>query len=187
MTVNVFNRTLNDEMSAIQTLVSWIREQEEERLWNTIQNLSSKPELMEAVYADDVKKIMDFAQVSLRQINQDSIAAVNAEIIRVLIVIIICSISVMLLVAIAAGMIGTRISQPIRKVTDYAKQVADGNLNASLSINNKGEIGQLASTFEKTVSSLIKSIRKEEALNKVIISELNVKKDLLLKLKQQAK
>jgi len=181
MTINLFNRTINNEMSAVQTLVSWIHEQEEERLWYTIQNLSSKPELMEAVYADDVKKIMDFAQLSLRQINQDSIAAANAEIIRVLIIIIICSVSVMILVAIAAWIIGNRITRPIRNVTDYALEIADGNLDATISVKSNDEVGQLAEALAKTVKSLISSIRKEKALLKKVWKNSDEKMDLLIK------
>ncbi|MCL2821244.1 MAG: hypothetical protein FWD38_10565 [Oscillospiraceae bacterium] len=113
MTINLLNRTINDEMSAVQSLLSWIHEQEEERLWHTINTLNSKPEFMEAVYADDVKKIMDFAQMSLRQINSNTIAAANAEIIRVFGITIACSIIVILLVAITAGLIGRKISRGI--------------------------------------------------------------------------
>ena len=187
MTVNLFNRTINNEMSAVQTLVSWIHEQEEERLWYTIQTLSTKPELLEAVYAEDVKKIMDFAQLSLRHINQDTIAVANAEKIRVLTVTTICSISVMILTAIAAGIIGNRITRPIRSVTNYALEVADGNLDATISLNNNDEVGHLAETFANTVSSLIGSIRKEEALHKIIRAEADKLRKMLDKSNEEQK
>jgi len=164
MTFNLLNNTLNDEMSSIQALVSWINQQQEERLWNTIETLAEKPELAEAVYSDDVKKVMDFAQMSLRQINADSLAAAKTELINVIIIIIISSIGVMSIVAIAAGLIGRRITRSIRKINDYAIQVADGNLNAKLEVTGNNDMAQLADIFKNTVSSLINEIKRTDEL-----------------------
>jgi len=182
MTSNLLKRTLNNEMAAMQSLVGWIHEQEEGRLWHTIQVLAATSETVETAYAEDVSKIMEFAQLSLRQISANSITAANAEAIRVLIIIILCSLSVMFLIALAAGLIGNRIARPIRKLTDYAVQIADGNHNASLSVHNNDEMGQLANAMEATVSSLLKKLRDARAFNEFMKQELDAKNDLQIKM-----
>jgi len=187
MTVNIFTRALRDEMSAVQSIFSWIQEQEEERLWYIIQNLSTAPELLETVYADDVEKIMDFAQISLQQINNSTLTTANSEIIRILVITVSCAIGVMFIIAVTAGLTGRQITKSIKKVIDYALQVANGDFNAALSVDSKDEVGQLADAFKNTVLSLKKSLYKEEVFNKIIRKDLEVKKDLLLKLKLMLK
>ncbi len=44
--------------------------------------------------------------------------------------------------------------RPLRYLTDAAKRIAAGNLDVSIQCNSKDEIGVLAESFEKTVSSL---------------------------------
>jgi len=170
MTANLFNRTLNNEINAMQSLVAWINEQEEQRLWQTIDTLAANPELAETVYNDDVRKVMEFAQISLRQINADSIATANAELIRVLIIIIICSILVMFLVALFAAIVGNRISRSIKN--DYGNDDNDDNdanknLNIALSIKSN-EMKQLANVLENKVLSLVNSLSETEKVNEAI-------------------
>jgi len=167
MTVNLFNRTLNNEMSSMQALVTWINEQEEERLWQTIDTLAANPELAETVYTDDVRKVMEFAQISLRQINTDSIAAANAELVKIFLTVIICSILVMFLVALIAGVVGRKISRSIQNSSDEKKHIADKNLNAALSIKSN-EMKQLANILEGKVLSLVKNISETEEINEAI-------------------
>ena len=109
MTINLFNRTLNNEMLSAQSLISWINEQEEERLWQTLDTLASNPELARAVYKDDVKNVMEFAQISLRQINEMSVNTANIELINIFIISIICTVILMILVAVAAGLTGRQL------------------------------------------------------------------------------
>jgi len=114
MILNLFNRTINNEMLSVQSLISWINEQEEERLWQTLETLSSNPELARAVYKDDVKNVMEFAQISLRQINETSINTANIELINILIIIIICTVIVLILVAVVAGLTGRQITRSLQ-------------------------------------------------------------------------
>ena len=167
MTVNLVDRTFNNEMSSMQALVKWINEQEEERLWQTINTLATNPELAETIYTDDVRKVMEFAQISLRQINADSIATANAELIRVLIVVIICSILVMLTVALVAGIIGKKISSSLQNDSDNDDHNSNLNLNAALSIKSN-EMKKLANVLEDKVLSLVKNINEAEEINEAI-------------------
>jgi len=167
MTVNLVDRTFDNEMSSMQALVKWINEQEEERLWQTINTLAANPELAETIYTDDVRKVMEFAQISLRQINADSIATANAELIRVLIVVIICSILVMLTVALVAGIIGKKISSSLQNDSDNDDHNSNLNLNAALSIKSN-EMKKLANVLEDKVLSLVKNINEAEEINEAI-------------------
>jgi len=167
MTVNLFNRTLNNEMTSMQTLVTWINEQQEERLWQTIDTLASNPELAETIYTDEVRKVMEFAQISLRRINTDSIASANSELIRVLIVVIICSILVMFMVALVAGIVGKKISSSLQNDSDNDDNDSKKNLNAALSIKSN-EMKQLAKVLEDKVLSLVKNIGETDKINEAI-------------------
>lgn len=51
--------------------------------------------------------------------------------------------------------ISTGIARPIRKVTQAATEIADGNFDVTLSVNSKDEIGQLAVAFNRTLERLV--------------------------------
>jgi len=168
MTVNLFNRTLNNEISSVQALVSWINEQEKERLWQTIETLSSNPELAQAVYADDVKNVMEFAQISLRQINETSISNVNTELTGVLIIVIICSVFVIALVALIAGFTGSRITRSIKKNSENTATSSDSNISNIASIKNINEEKHHINYLDNKVLLRIKKMRDAEKKNEII-------------------
>jgi len=168
MTVNLFNRILNNEMSSVQALVSWISEQEEERLWQTIETLASNPELAQAVYADDVKNVMEFAQISLRQINETSKSNVNTELIRVLIITIICSVLVMSLVAFIAGLTGNRITRSITSKIENTDKPSDSSISNVVSIKSIDEKKHLTSITENKILSRISKVRNTEKINEAV-------------------
>jgi len=64
---------------------------------------------------------------------------------------------ILLLLAVSAVTIfvSSKIVNPIKKVTDVAQKIADGNFDVSLSINSKDEVGQLAGAFNLTIEKLI--------------------------------
>ncbi|PKM73523.1 MAG: methyl-accepting chemotaxis protein [Firmicutes bacterium HGW-Firmicutes-16] len=65
-------------------------------------------------------------------------------------------IALLLLVAAAVTIfLSGTIVNPIKKVTDVAQRIADGNFDVSLSINSKDEVGQLAGAFNLTIEKLI--------------------------------
>jgi len=51
--------------------------------------------------------------------------------------------------------ISGRIARPIRKITDAALEIAEGNFNIDLKVNSKDEVGRLADAFNKTISQLV--------------------------------
>lgn len=61
-----------------------------------------------------------------------------------------------LLVAIAASYFAaTSITKPIRKITDVAEEIAEGNFDVELNIKSQDEVGHLANAFNRTVDSLV--------------------------------
>jgi len=90
----------------------------------------------------------------------------NREMNNVLTIIAICSIAVMVIVAFLAGIIGNNIAKPIGKVTDYAVEVSEGNLDTSLCIQSKNEIGLLVGALNKMVSTLNERIHEAEDAHK---------------------
>lgn len=63
---------------------------------------------------------------------------------------------VTLLVAIAASYFAaTSITKPIRKITDAADEIAEGNFDVELNVKSKDEVGHLAIAFSRTVDRLI--------------------------------
>lgn len=60
-----------------------------------------------------------------------------------------------LIIAIFISMrFASRISKPIKKVTDVAHEIADGNFDVVLDITSNDEIGDLSNSFNRTVSRL---------------------------------
>jgi methyl-accepting chemotaxis protein len=104
----------------------------------------------------------------------------NNETNRVLMIVILCSLGIIFIIILAASILGSRISKPIRKVTDYAVQVADGNLDVTLDVQSKDEVGLLVGALRAMVITLKERILKEEALNASALQELTEKKELLL-------
>jgi len=86
----------------------------------------------------------------------------QAETNRVLVTVIFCSLGIMLLIALMAGLQGNRVALSIRKVVDYAAQVAYGDLDASLSMHGRDELGVLANALRVMVTTLKERILQSE-------------------------
>ncbi|MCL2694406.1 MAG: ATP-binding protein, partial [Oscillospiraceae bacterium] len=84
----------------------------------------------------------------------------------VLIIVILCSLGVMLATLLAASVLGKRIALPISKTTDYAVQVAEGNLGVALDVHSNDEVGRLVSALQTMVNMLKTRIMEAEAANK---------------------
>lgn len=65
------------------------------------------------------------------------------------------SIAAILIGALATYFVSSGIASPIRKVTNAAQQIADGNFNVSLDVKSKDEVGQLANAFNLTIERLV--------------------------------
>jgi len=90
----------------------------------------------------------------------------NVEIFNVLMIVILCSLGIMLFFVLMASLLGKKISLPIRKVTDYAVQVAGGNLDAPPNVRSGDEVGLLAGALQTMVATLKERIQEAEAANK---------------------
>ena len=95
----------------------------------------------------------------------------------VLMVVILSSLGVMLLLVIAASLLGRKMTLPIRKANDYAVNVAGGNLDFPLDVQSQDEIGTLAGALQTMVSTLkerIQEINETNKLNEVQLAKLNL-------------
>jgi len=108
------------------------------------------------------------------------LAEQNRETANVLAIVIFCSAGIMLFFALTAGILGNRIARPIRKATDYAVQVAGGNLDVSLDVRNRGEVGLLVSALRTMVATLKVRILEAENLNALAQQDIEEKKKMLL-------
>lgn len=64
------------------------------------------------------------------------------------------SLVIIVIAAVVAFIMVSNISRPIAQLTETAKKIAEGDLNASLNVNSRDEIGVLAENFSSTVSKL---------------------------------
>jgi len=81
---------------------------------------------------------------------------------RVLLIIIICSLGIMSVFIITAGILGNKISMPVRNITEFAVRVADGNLNDQITVRSNDELGQLAGALRTMVTTLKDRIEEAE-------------------------
>lgn len=63
--------------------------------------------------------------------------------------------AVLLITGVVTYFISASIVKPIRKVTEAATQIADGNFDVVLAVNTKDEVGQLAKAFNLTIERLV--------------------------------
>ena len=89
----------------------------------------------------------------------------NKERDHVLLVVVFCSLSTMLFLVVAASLLGNKIALPIRKVTGYAVQVANGNLDVSLSVQSRDEVGLLVNALQSMVRTLKERIAEAETIS----------------------
>jgi len=76
-----------------------------------------------------------------------------------------CVVGVTLLLALLASVLGRKVALPIRKATDYAVQVADGKLDASLSLQSHDEVGLLVGSLQRMVHTLKERISEAETIS----------------------
>jgi len=75
----LLTRTIHEDMLAMQAMVARIQHQEEIRLQNTSQLLSTMPGLVDAVHVSDVERIEEIAQMSWHQLGLDSVTFTDAS------------------------------------------------------------------------------------------------------------
>ena len=81
---------------------------------------------------------------------------------RVLIIILVCSLGIICIFTLAAGILGRKISLPVRKITEFAVNVANGNLDDEITVQSSDEIGQLAGALRTMVTTLKDRINEAE-------------------------
>lgn len=76
--------------------------------------------------------------------------------------------------------VATAIAGPIKKITEVAVQIADGNFDITLSVKDKGDVGQLAQAFNLTVDRLINYQGYIDEISEVLlmVSEGDLTKEL---------
>ena len=84
---------------------------------------------------------------------------------NVLLIVISCSLVIMFVLVIVSGFFGKKITNPIRKVIDYAVNMADGNLDQPLNVKNRDEVGALAGALQTMVATLKKRMESIQDAN----------------------
>ncbi|MFC1769647.1 histidine kinase dimerization/phosphoacceptor domain -containing protein [Nitrospirota bacterium] len=82
--------------------------------------------------------------------------------------IILCGIALSILMSFLALFIGKKISTPILAISDVAREIGNGNLNAKVGIHNNDEIGELASALDTMATNLSNITASRDELNKEI-------------------
>ncbi len=92
-------------------------------------------------------------QVGLLAVSRDPGPALKTErdALRLLFV---TALLALLLVAVAAAVLGRRTVEPVRRLTAAAARVAAGDLTATTSVSSRDEVGTLSRTFDKMTVSL---------------------------------
>jgi methyl-accepting chemotaxis protein len=76
-----------------------------------------------------------------------------------------CSLGIALLLALISFWVGGRIAHPVRSATDFAVQVAGGNLDAPLAVKSNDEVGLLVGALQSMVASLKERVREAEIVS----------------------
>ena len=94
----------------------------------------------------------------------------------------ILSIVVLLIAMIVSMKFSSKLSNPIKQVTEVAHEIADGNFDVKLHINSNDEIGDLSESFNRTVHRLseYQSYIDEISESLVQVSEGNLQIELQL-------
>ena len=77
------------------------------------------------------------------------------EIKKISFVLILFSFIAIIIGAVITYFVSDKIAKPIKKVTNVAQKIANGNFDVKLAINTKDEIGQLANAFNLTIQQLV--------------------------------
>ena len=84
---------------------------------------------------------------------------------RIIIIASISTLVIALLVALLAIFLGGKIARPMRLVADYASLVADGNLDAPLTVQSHDEVGLLIGALQRMVRTLKERISEAETVS----------------------
>ena len=104
---------------------------------------------------------------------------------RAILLIMFLSIGIMITIALIAGILGSRIARPVLKVTDYAMQVAKGNLDAPLDVQSRDEVGLLVGALQTMIKTLKDRIRETEDLNEQVLLDVAETKRLMEEVDRQ--
>lgn len=96
------------------------------------------------------RKIVDINEAQAKQ-SSDSVAATTKNTIMIMIIALIIAIAVSIILGIFLSSI---ISKPIKKLVDAANKISIGDLDVTLKIDTKDEVGILAKAFNKIIVSL---------------------------------
>ncbi len=92
----------------------------------------------------------------------------NNVIYNLSIVIVVISVAAMILLVVIINKISNNIVRPLRKLKTVAEDIADGNLNIELDSTGEDEVGEVASSLEKTVIRLKEYINYIDEVTDVI-------------------
>ena len=81
---------------------------------------------------------------------------------EVLLIILLCSLGIISVFALAASILGNKISIPVLKITEFAVRVANGNLDDQITVQGRDEVGQLADALRTMVTTLKARINEAE-------------------------
>jgi len=98
---------------------------------------------------------------------------------RVFLIIIFCSIGIMSVFIITAGILGNRISIPVRKITEFAVRVANGNLDDQITVKSNDEVGLLADALNTMVTTLKARINEAEEQHAAAVAANKAKSTFL--------
>ncbi|WP_371375819.1 methyl-accepting chemotaxis protein [Sporomusa aerivorans] len=99
---------------------------------------------------DDIEKIVEFNISSGKASASDNSKAASLAVETMLVIIVIA-----MLAAIGLGLfLARRISKPLDELVIAADKIADGDLNISIEINGRDELGNLATSFRKMADNL---------------------------------
>ena len=102
------------------------------------------------------KTIQEPAEEAIRQVNEDLTASlVTTGGILV---------GLFLVVLAAAVMMSFRLTRPIKELSEASNRIADGDLNAQVTVKRKDELGQLGDAFNKMVPALRDRMKIRESL-----------------------
>jgi len=98
---------------------------------------------------------------------------------KVFLIILLCSLGIISVFALAASFIGNRISIPVRKITEFAVRVANGNLDDHITVKSNDEIGQLSDSLHTMVTTLKVRIKEAEEQHAAAVAANKAKSTFL--------
>jgi len=164
---NIQNKEIDEELSGIQINPSVIKCIE---VINQTYDKSVLPKsltydrwyLYAISYTNSISVLRGHYQAYVQSISEERLAGINATIYRSFIIaVILLGIIIFLVLAIARIIVDS-----IKQLRDSANLISSGNLNISLSINSKDEVGMLAESFRKMVEVNTEYAKAAEIIGK---------------------